>query len=167
MHVLPRDRFYPSLFICLRISLSCDPISSPMFAFSFALTLTFFGGFHVWLVFNDKTTIEANQLWRSLLRGSFFAHKKRSYYRNWCNVMDDNPWIVALVCLVYIQWFLPIHSSNFNFSWDFLNVRRGRVSQTQTEDEESDSDSSIDAFPSSFQTRGMNRESAPLLRYNV
>lgn len=126
---LPRKRSFLSPFICLRICLSGDAFSSPMFAFSFAVTLTFFGGFHFWLVFNDKTTIEANQVWRNLLRGSLFSRKKRSYYLNWCKVMDTNPWIVLLVCPVYAQWFLPFHSSDFTFSWDFLKVRLRRASQ--------------------------------------
>ena len=112
---LENDRFSLPLFACVSV---CQ-----------AVTLTFFGGFHFWLVFNDKTTIEANQVWRNLLRGSLFSRKKRSYYLNWCKVMDTNPWIVLLVCPVYAQWFLPFHSSDFTFSWDFLKVRLRRASQ--------------------------------------
>lgn len=84
-----------SLFLvayCLPVCISF----SPMFAFSFAITLTFFGGFHFWLVFNDKTTIEANQIWYSLFRRPLFSCRKHHYYRNWCKVMDNSPWIVLM-----------------------------------------------------------------------
>lgn len=85
---------------------------SSVFAFSFFIALLFFGGFHVWLVFNDQTTIETSNRFRH-----FLSHgpsgKKAQYHRNWCNVMDTNPLI----------WMIPIHDKDFHFSWDFMEVR--------------------------------------------
>lgn len=84
-------------------------ICRTIFSFSFSVTLLFFGGFHFWLVFNDKTTLETDL--RSFLR---FGERPRNvpYRRNWCIVMDSNPWI----------WFIPVHGEDFKFSWDFLEV---------------------------------------------
>lgn len=94
-----------------RLQLSSSPIVfvASVFAFSFFIALLFFGGFHVWLVFNDQTTIETSNRFRH-----FLSHgpsgKKAQYHRNWCNVMDTNPLI----------WMIPIHDKDFHFSWDFM-----------------------------------------------
>ena len=78
---------------------------------SFFVALLFFGGFHVWLVFNDQTTIETSANCQR-----FASHgpsgKKIQYYRNWCNVMDTNP----------LLWMIPVHDKSFHFWWDFMEV---------------------------------------------
>lgn len=78
---------------------------------SFFVALLFFGGFHVWLVFNDQTTIETSfNCQRFTLHGR--SAKKIQYYRNWCNVMDTNPFL----------WLIPVHDKSFHFAWDFMEV---------------------------------------------
>ena len=67
-------------------------ILSGTIAGAFAFTLTFFGGFHVWMVLFDKTTIEMNSHFRELFhRGNSSSHRKTTVYENWCMVMD-NQW---------------------------------------------------------------------------
>ena len=94
-----------------RYRLSSSPLTfiASILSLSFFVALLFFGGFHVWLVFNDQTTIESSANCQR-----FASHgpsgKKIQYYRNWCNVMDTNP----------LLWMIPVHDKSFHFSWDFM-----------------------------------------------
>lgn len=64
-------------------------ILSGTIAGAFALTLTFFGGFHVWMVLVDKTTIEMNSFFREFFHRDYSSiHRKTTVYDNWCMVMD-------------------------------------------------------------------------------
>lgn len=109
-------------FLAFAFVLFCC-LFSPVFAFSFALTLTFFGGFHFWLVLHDKTTIEANNIWRNLFRRPFSRQKNRNFYRNWCNVMDKNPWIVWWFGLLYSVVVPPLSCVWLFFFMGFYGCR--------------------------------------------
>ena len=68
---------------------------SGLLAFSFAFALTLFGGFHIFLVLMDKTTIEMNSEFRNL----FFnvdgeTRRKPHFYENWCMVMGKKWYLV-------------------------------------------------------------------------
>lgn len=68
---------------------------SGVLAFALALTLIFFGGFHLYLILTDQTTIEANAIFRN-----FFSHigrkshQKIPFRENWCIVMDRKWYLV-------------------------------------------------------------------------
>ena len=75
---------------------------SVLMAFSVSLCLFFFGGFHLWLVLHDKTTLESTSCFRQLLsRPPRRLCARVPYRKNWCSVMDDSPWIVWLTVSVH------------------------------------------------------------------
>ena len=91
-----RPSFSSLLVPVLRRVWPCSSLNSRcILALSFAFTLFFFGGFHVWMVLNDKTTLEVSLDCSRFFRGLPCVNSQQNYYRNWCSVMDESPWIVA------------------------------------------------------------------------
>jgi len=69
-----------------------------VFTFTFALTLLFFGGFHISLVLRNTTTLEANEINR---------FNKGSFYYNWVSVFGPRPSL----------WFLPVQTVERHKGW--------------------------------------------------
>ncbi len=69
---------------------------------AFAVSLTFFLGFHIHLVVTGKTTLEM-----SSAKPNAFDNGWR---RNWCAVFGDNPWL----------WFIPVDTLHqTGYEYDF------------------------------------------------
>lgn len=64
---------------------------------AWSIVLIFFGGFHIYLVLANRTTLEFN----------FSSHNAYNIgmLRNWKFVMDDSP----------LLWLIPLHSKSFRF----------------------------------------------------
>ncbi|KAK8793389.1 hypothetical protein WA158_004748 [Blastocystis sp. Blastoise] len=72
---------------------------------SFCLTLIFFGGFHIYLILNNITTLEVNTYLFSRERG--INPYDLGWKKNWCFIMGKNPWL----------WLLPVANTP-PFSWE-------------------------------------------------